>query len=119
MRRHRSSSACRKRPLTRSGELAAGRISCRELTGHYLKRIDVYDHTGPALNALQTVNRRALDEADLLDVAYRASGPVGPLHCVPVLLKDQIETSDMPTTYGSVLFADFVPKRDATAVIRI
>ena len=72
------------------GELAAGRISCRELIGHYLKRIDAYDHTGPALNALQTVNRRALDEADQLDAAFRASGPVGPLHCIPVLVKDQV-----------------------------
>ena len=101
------------------GELAAGRISCRELTGHYLKRIDAYNHTGPALNALQTVNRRALDEADRLDAAYRASGPVGPLHCIPVLVKDQVETSDMPTTYGSILFRDFTPRRDATVVRKL
>jgi len=71
------------------GELTAGRLSCRGLIGHYLKRIDAYDHSGPALNALQTVNRRALDEADRLDAAYRTSGPVGPLHCIPVLVKDQ------------------------------
>ena len=51
--------------------------------------------------------------------AYAASGPVGPLHCVPVLLKDQVETSDMPTTYGSAVFEGFVSGRDATIVTRM
>ncbi|MSO21126.1 MAG: amidase [Acidobacteria bacterium] len=97
----------------------ARRITCRELVGHYLKRIEAYDQAGPKLNALQTVNRRALDEADRLDAAYRAGGSVGPLHCIPVLVKDQVETSDMPTTYGSVLFKDFVPQRDATVVKKL
>ncbi len=101
------------------GELTAGRVSCRELIGHYLKRIDAYDHAGPMLNALQTVNRRALEEADRLDAAYRASGPVGPLHCIPVLVKDQVETSDLPTTYGSILFKGFTPRRDATVVRKL
>ncbi|HXD15366.1 MAG TPA: amidase family protein [Vicinamibacterales bacterium] len=100
-------------------ELTAGRVSCRELIGHYLKRIDAYDHAGPMLNALQTVNRRALEEADRLDAAYRASGPVGPLHCIPVLVKDQVETSDLPTTYGSILFKGFTPRRDATVVRKL
>ena len=100
-------------------ELKAGRISCRELIGHYLKRIDAYDHAGPGLNALQTVNRRALDEADRLDAAYRSSGATGPLHCIPVLVKDQVETSDMPTTYGSILFKGFTPSRDATVVKKL
>jgi Asp-tRNA(Asn)/Glu-tRNA(Gln) amidotransferase A subunit family amidase len=100
-------------------ELMAGRTRCRDLIGHYLKRIDAYDHAGPTLNALHTVNRRALDEADRLDAAYRARGPVGPLHCIPVLVKDQVETSDMPTTYGSILFKDFTPRRDATVVKKL
>src|SRR5215471_6536559 len=101
------------------GELTAGHFSCRDLIGHYLTRIDAYDHAGPSLNALQTVNRRALDEADRLDAVYRASGPAGPLHCIPVLVKDQVETSDMPTTYGSVLFKGFTPRRDATVVTKL
>ena len=101
------------------GELMAGRVSCRVLIGHYLKRIEAYDHAGPTLNAVQTVNRHALDEADRLDAAYRASGPVGPLHCIPVLVKDQVETSDMPTTYGSILFKQFTPRRDATVVKKL
>src|SRR5262245_35251983 len=101
------------------GELKTGHISCRDLIGRYLKRIEAYDQTGPTLNALQTVNRRALDEADRLDAAYRAGGPVGSLHCIPVLVKDQVETSDMPTTYGSILFREFTPRRDATVVKKL
>jgi len=101
------------------GELMAGRVSCRALIGQYLKRIDAYDHAGPMLNALQTVNRRALDEADRLDAVSGANGPKGALHCIPVLVKDQVETSDMPTTYGSVLFKQFTPRRDATVVKKL
>jgi Asp-tRNA(Asn)/Glu-tRNA(Gln) amidotransferase A subunit family amidase len=100
-------------------ELRARTISCREVISLYLRRIEAYDHAGPKLNALQTMNRRALDEADRLDAVLRAGGPVGPLHCIPVLVKDQVETSDLPTTYGSVLFRDFTPRRDATIVLRL
>src|SRR4051794_6558229 len=62
--------------------LRARNATCRELIGLYLRRIEAYDQTGPKLNALQTVNRRALDEADRLDTLFRAGGPVGPLHCI-------------------------------------
>jgi amidase len=105
--------------------IESGQITCRQLVQLYLNRIAAYDKTGPNLNALQTVNPRALEEADALDVSYKvsraagAAGPVGPLHCVPVLVKDQIEARDMPTTYGSALFKDFIPARDATVVTRL
>jgi Asp-tRNA(Asn)/Glu-tRNA(Gln) amidotransferase A subunit family amidase len=99
--------------------LKSGDISCRTLTAAYLKRIEAYNHAGPALNAVQNINPRALQEADRLDAAYKASGPVGKLHCVPVLVKDQVETKDMPTTYGSAVFKDFTPLRDATVVTRL
>jgi len=95
------------------------RITCRELVNLYIKRIEAYDKEGPRLNAVQTVNPRALQEAERLDAAYASSGRVGSLHCVPVLLKDQVETSDMPTTYGSVIFKDFVPRRDATITTKL
>jgi Asp-tRNA(Asn)/Glu-tRNA(Gln) amidotransferase A subunit family amidase len=62
---------------------------------------------------------RALAEADSLDAVWRTKQSRGPLHCVPVVMKDQIETKDMPTTFGSTLFKDFVPKRDATVVQRL
>jgi amidase len=99
--------------------LASKQITCRALVEQYIRRIDAYDKSGPALNAVQTINRRAVDEAARLDAAFAASGPVGPLHCVPVLVKDQVETSDMPTTYGSAVFKDFIPQRDATIVTRL
>ena len=97
----------------------SGRLTCRALVQAYLDRIAAYDKTGPALNAIQSVNSRALEQADSLDAVWRRKSPRGSLHCVPVLLKDQVETSTMPTTYGSALFKDFVPKRDATIVRRL
>ena len=99
--------------------LTSGEITCRELVELYLDRIDAYDKQGAKLNAIQHVNSRALEEAEELDTALQVSGLVGPLHCVPVLLKDQVETSDMPTTYGSAIFAGFVSGRDATIVTRM
>ncbi|MFN8060455.1 MAG: amidase family protein [Vicinamibacterales bacterium] len=99
--------------------MQSGRLTCRSLTTAYLARIEAYDKHGPAINAVQTVNARALDEADRLDAAFAASGAVGPLHCVPMLVKDQIETRDMPTTFGSALFRTFTPERDATVVVRL
>lgn len=99
--------------------LSSRRTTCRGLVELYLKRIEAFDKSGPRLNAVQTINPRALQEADRLDGAFRSSGPVGALHCIPVLVKDQVETSDMPTTYGSAVFKDFVPQRDATIVTRL
>ncbi len=97
----------------------AGELTCVELVQGYLDRIDAYDQRGPRLNAIVTVNPAALDEAARLDQELAEGGLGGPLHCVPVLLKDQVETRDMPTTYGSALFADFVSSREATIVTRM
>lgn len=99
--------------------MRSGRTTCRQLVELYLKRVDAYNQSGPALNAVQAVNPRALQDADRLDAAFKASGPVGALHCIPVLVKDQLETTDMPTTYGSAVFKDFVPQKDATVVARL
>ncbi len=99
--------------------LTSGEITCRELVELYLDRIEAYDKQELELNAIQHVNSQALEEADELDAALEASGLVGPLHCIPILLKDQVETSDMPTTYGSAIFAGFVSGRDATIVTRM
>jgi amidase len=99
--------------------LRAKQVTCRRLVELYLRRIEAYDKAGPALNAVQTVNPHALRDADRLDAAFNAAGPTGPLHCIPMLVKDQVATSDMPTTFGSVLFKDFVPQKDATIVSRL
>jgi Asp-tRNA(Asn)/Glu-tRNA(Gln) amidotransferase A subunit family amidase len=96
--------------------LSSKQVTCGQLVEQYIARIDAYDKRGPALNAVQTINRRAVEDASRLDAA---ASPVGPLHCVPILLKDQVETSDMPTTYGSAVFKDFVPQRDATIVTKL
>ena len=98
---------------------AAGELTCGELVAGYLARIAAYDQAGPELNAIEYVNPRAAEEAEVLDAAFAESGPTGPLHCVPVLLKDQVETRDMPTTYGSALFDGFMSGRDATIVTRM
>ena len=99
--------------------LASGELTCRGLVQGYLDRIAAYDQEGPSLNAVQTVNPDALARAGELDAAYAEGGLTGPLHCVPVLLKDQVETREMPTTYGSALFDGFVSGRDATIVVRL
>jgi amidase len=97
--------------------LAAGRITCVQVVQAYLRRIDVYDHRGPALNALITLNRAALQTAAELDTASRSA--LKPLHCIPIILKDNYDTADMPTTGGSVTFAESVPLRDAFVVRKL
>jgi Asp-tRNA(Asn)/Glu-tRNA(Gln) amidotransferase A subunit family amidase len=94
----------------------SGELTSRQLVQLYLNRIEAYDQKGPKLNAIITVNSQALEEADRLDAAYKRSGPVGSLHGIPIILKDQIDAKGMPTTMGSVLFKDYYPDRDAFAV---
>ena len=97
----------------------SGQLSAKELVQSYLDRIDAYDRDGPIINSIITVNPRALEDADALDAAFKASGPVGPLHGVPVILKDQIDARGMPTTLGSVVFKDYYPDRDAFVVEKL
>jgi Asp-tRNA(Asn)/Glu-tRNA(Gln) amidotransferase A subunit family amidase len=97
----------------------AGDLSARELTQWYLNRIEAYDSNGPRINAIITIAPDALKEADRLDAALQASGPVGPLHGVPVVLKDQMDAAGTPTTLGSVLFKDYYPTRDSFVAERL
>jgi len=98
----------------------AGRLTAHELTAAYLARIAAYDKKGPYLNALITVNAKALDEADKLDAELKATGKlVGPLHGIPMVIKDNLDTADMPTSAGVALFKNFVPSRDAFVVARL
>jgi len=94
----------------------SGQLTARQLVQTYLDRISAYDKQGPAINAIITVNSRALDEADRLDAAFKASGFVGALHGIPIIIKDQADARGMPTTLGSVLFANYLPDRDAFVV---
>jgi len=95
------------------GAIEAGAITVRRLVDRYLDRIDAYDDD---LNAILRVNPRARERADELDERYRDEGFVGPLHGVPVILKDNHDTGDMPTTAGSKTLADSQPPRDAFVV---
>ena len=94
-------------------------LTCRGLVEQYLERIDAYDKTGPGLNAIVMANPDALKTADDLDRRFRQSGPVGPLHCVPVLVKDNYETIDMPTTAGSLSLKGMMTGKDAFIVKRL
>lgn len=101
------------------GAYKSGQLTARQLVQLYLNRIEAYDKKGPAINAIITVNPKALDEADRLDAAFKSSGFVGPLHGIPVILKDQIDAQGMPMTLGSVLFKDYYPDKDAFTVERL
>ncbi len=94
----------------------AKQLTCRQLVQLYLDRIEAYDKNGPAINSIITLNSKALEEADKLDAAFKASGFVGPLHGIPVILKDQVDAQGMPTTLGSVLLKDYYPEKDAFVV---
>jgi len=73
-------------------------LTCRQLVQMYLDRIEAYDKKGPALNAIIVVNPNALATADELDARFAQSGFVGPLHCVPMIVKDNYNFAGLPTT---------------------
>lgn len=97
----------------------AGSLTCRSLVEQYLARIDAHDKRGAALNAIVLVNPDALKIADDLDRRFRASGAVGPMHCVPVIVKDNYETVEMPTTGGSLSLKGMMTGKDAFVVKRL
>lgn len=101
------------------GAFFAGTLNARQLVQMYLNRIEAYDKRGPAINAVISLNPNVLDEADRLDAAFRSRGFVGPLHGIPLLIKDQADVAGMKTTMGSVLFKDFDPGRDGFVVAKL
>jgi Asp-tRNA(Asn)/Glu-tRNA(Gln) amidotransferase A subunit family amidase len=80
----------------------SGRLTAHELVQLYLNRIEAYDKKGPSLNTIITINPRALQEADQLDAAFKASGLTGPLHGIPVIIKDQIDTKGIVVLGNSI-----------------
>ena len=99
--------------------MRAGRLTCRGLVEQYLRRIDTYDMNGPAINAIVITNPDALTQADDMDRRFAASGPIGPLHCVPMIVKDNFETIGLQSANGSLALAGFVSDRDAFQVRRV
>ena len=100
--------------------LASGKLSARSLTEKYLARIEAIDQHGPAVNSVIEINPEALSIADRLDHERAENAPRGPLHGIPVLLKDNIETSDrMSTTAGSLALLGSRPAEDAFVVQKL
>ena len=99
--------------------LAVRQLSCEQVVRGYLERIEAYDRQGPAIRAILNVNPRALQVAAAMDRLDAASVARRPLHCIPVILKDNYDTADMPTTGGSVTLRDSVPAADAFVVERL
>jgi len=97
----------------------AGTLTSERLIELYLARIEAYDQQGPALNAVLWLNDDALATARALDAERSQTGPRSPLHGIPVVLKDNIDTSDMPTTAGSLLLAGSIPPDDAFIVKKL
>ncbi len=99
--------------------LNAGTLTSEKLVQLCLARIKAYDHQGPSLNAVLAINPKAIETARALDAERKVKGPRSPLHGIPVVLKDNYNTFDMPTTGGSVLLEGSIPPEDAFVVKKL
>jgi amidase len=99
--------------------MSDGRFTALGLTRAYLARITAYDQQGPALNAMVRVNPAAERDAMAMDAERRAGKVRGPLHGIPVIIKDNYNTADMPTTGSTLALATFQPREDAFIVRRL
>lgn len=98
---------------------ADGSLTSEKLLQAYLKRIEAYDKTGPQINAIITLNPKAMETAKALDAERKVTGPRSPLHGIPVVLKDNFDTYDLPTTAGSQLLKGSIPPDDAFVVKKL
>ena len=102
------------------GEMQAGRLTSKAITEHYLQRIADLDRRGPSLHSIIETNPDAVSLADELDRERQQKGPRGPLHGIPVILKDNIDTADrMTTTAGSLALEGSIAPRDAGLAARL
>ena len=91
--------------------IRSGRTTCRLVVQAYLDRVDAYDeNTG--LNAITVVNPKALQRADDIDASLAGGGELGPLFCAPILVKDNFDTHDLPTTGGSIALKESLFNRN-------
>ena len=98
--------------------IRAGDLSCVDIITGYLRRINAYDKAS-GMNAIIFTNAHALDKAKQIDARIAAGEALGPLFCVPVLLKDNFDTADMPTSGGSIALKNSIPPDDAFMVRRL
>ena len=96
-----------------------GTLTSERLVQMFLARIEAYDRQGPSLRSVITVNPKALETARALDAERKTKGPRSPLHGIPIVVKDNIDTADMPTTGGSVLLEGSIPPDDAFVVKKL
>jgi amidase len=99
--------------------LQSGKLTCHSLVQQYLDRIKAYDRQGPALNAMLYVNPKVLEQADAMDQQLKRGNKLKPQQCIPVVLKDNFDTADMPTTGGSLALKGMQPSKDAFTVARL
>ena len=101
----------------------SGKLTCHSLVQQYLDRIKAYDQQGPTLNAMLYVNPKVLEQADAMDQELERGAKLGPqlkpLQCIPVVLKDNFDTADMPTTGASLALKGMQPTKDAFTVARL
>jgi len=99
--------------------MLAGRLTCRALVEQHLRRIDALDKNGVAINAIVVTNPDALTTADDLDRRFAQAGLTGPLHCIPLIVKDNFETIGLQSANGSLALAGFASHKDAFQVARV
>lgn len=100
--------------------MKSGKFTARSLAEKYLARIDAVDKHGPTVNSVIEVNPDALPLADSLDKEFKQKGPRGPLHGLPILIKDNIDTADrMSTTAGSLALVGAKPPKDSFLVQKL
>ena len=97
----------------------SGKLTAHQLVQEYLDRVAAYDKQGPHINCVITMNPKVMEEADKLDAAFKKSGLVGPLHGIPIFVKDQVDAAGMPTTLGSLVFKNSPPPPDSFVIAKL
>jgi amidase len=99
--------------------MLAGTLTCHGLVQQYLDRIHAYDQQGPTVNSMLYINPASLKQADAFDQEFQRTHKLKPLGCIPIVLKDNFDTADMPTTAGSLMLKGAQPDKDAFAVKKL
>src|SRR5712664_1202760 len=99
--------------------MLAGTLTCHSLVQQYLDRIHAYDQQGPAVNSMLYINPASLEQADAMDQEFQRTHKLKPLGCIPIVLKDNFDTADMPTTAGALTLKGAQPGKDAFAVQKL